>query len=86
MKFGEVELTLNIAQDERTASFTLSDANLTHNLAELILKMNDALDGLDHIISAKYFSDNETKSLEVTLARVLVISEFVQINQLVAGI
>lgn len=48
--------------------------------------MNDALDGLDHIISAKYFSDNETKSLEVTLARVLVISEFVQINQLVAGI
>ena len=47
--------------------------------------MNDALDGLDQIISVKQFNDHETKSLEVTLARVLAISEFVQINQLAAS-
>jgi hypothetical protein len=48
--------------------------------------MNDALDGLDHIISVKKFTDYETKSLEVTFARVLVVSEFVQINHLAASI
>lgn len=86
MKFGEIEITQSITPDERTVTFTLSDASLTQNQTELILKMNDALDGLDEIISVKQFNDHETKSLEVTLARVLFISELVQINQFAASI
>jgi hypothetical protein len=31
MKFGEIEITQSITPDEKTATFTLSDASLTQN-------------------------------------------------------
>jgi hypothetical protein len=31
LKFSEIEITQNITQDEKTATFSLSDASLTQN-------------------------------------------------------
>ena len=86
LKLVDIAVTLNVTTDEKNLQVTLNDLSLHQNQSELILKMNDSLDGLDQLISFKQFSDLESKSIDVTVANLLAITEFNHFNQLVGSI